>query len=279
MERNSIEEVKILHLWGKYDFCWDGLNPDVNVIAGINGGGKSTLLRIIYCVLKRDSGKLQCYGANLYVSVSFKDGSWIVYEEGKFTEARMGDELHPYLIKSFDTPVLQSMFRRNESGMDQHLDRIMYPRGKALSNDFYRYRLRATLPNYSPEGINRRISWFLNQVVNPLFVAAGKRIVLDEASGEVALRVGEELISLKQASEGEKQMLYVLFNLFLTDDKHAVVLLDNPEISMSVGWQQTLIDLMQKVNPNAQLLIATNSPSVVGNGWLEQVQLIENISL
>ncbi|MFY9261908.1 MAG: ATP-binding protein [Gallionella sp.] len=46
-EINCIQKVEISGLWDKYDFVWD-LNSDVNILAGINGSGKSTVLNHIY---------------------------------------------------------------------------------------------------------------------------------------------------------------------------------------------------------------------------------------
>ena len=43
----GIKRIEIKKLWGKYDLVWD-LQPDVNILAGINGSGKSTVLNFVY---------------------------------------------------------------------------------------------------------------------------------------------------------------------------------------------------------------------------------------
>jgi predicted ATPase len=43
------DKIEIKGLWGKY-LEWH-LNPDVNILAGINGSGKSTVLNITAGVL------------------------------------------------------------------------------------------------------------------------------------------------------------------------------------------------------------------------------------
>lgn len=45
-EPNYIKQVQIKGLWDKYDLNWE-LNPDVNVLAGDNGMGKSTVLKLL----------------------------------------------------------------------------------------------------------------------------------------------------------------------------------------------------------------------------------------
>ncbi len=42
-----MENIKyIKKLWNKYDIEWN-LNEDVNILAGINGSGKTTILNLI----------------------------------------------------------------------------------------------------------------------------------------------------------------------------------------------------------------------------------------
>lgn len=45
-QQNYIKQVTIKGLWDKFDLDWE-LNPDVNILAGGNGMGKSTVLRIL----------------------------------------------------------------------------------------------------------------------------------------------------------------------------------------------------------------------------------------
>ncbi len=47
----KIEKIEIKGLFGKKDICWE-LNPQVNVLVGVNGSGKSTILSTLCCMLK-----------------------------------------------------------------------------------------------------------------------------------------------------------------------------------------------------------------------------------
>ena len=42
-QANYIRRIEITGLWGRYDIAWD-LNPEVNILSGINGVGKTTIL-------------------------------------------------------------------------------------------------------------------------------------------------------------------------------------------------------------------------------------------
>ena len=43
---SRIARVEIKSLWNRFDLTWN-LNPDVNILSGINGSGKSTILGCI----------------------------------------------------------------------------------------------------------------------------------------------------------------------------------------------------------------------------------------
>ena len=46
MHPDLIKRIEIKELFHQYDLKWD-LNPDVNILVGINGIGKTTILRTI----------------------------------------------------------------------------------------------------------------------------------------------------------------------------------------------------------------------------------------
>ena len=41
-----IERIEIKGLWSKFDIDWE-LNPDVNILIGVNGSGKTTVLNLV----------------------------------------------------------------------------------------------------------------------------------------------------------------------------------------------------------------------------------------
>lgn len=41
VQANYIKRIEIHGLWHRYDIAWD-LRPDVNILSGINGVGKTT---------------------------------------------------------------------------------------------------------------------------------------------------------------------------------------------------------------------------------------------
>ena len=70
----------------------------------------------------------------------------------------------------------------------------------------------------------------------------------------------------------------MLLRVFLLDDKEAVVLIDEPENSLDISWLYKLVELLVKLNPNAQFFITTHSPSIFGDGWGDKIIYMEDVT-
>lgn len=83
--------------------------------------------------------------------------------------------------------------------------------------------------------------------------------------GATSLRVeiGDRQIPLKSLSSGEKQLLQILLEVLGASAE--TVMIDEPELSLHVNWQQQLVVSMQRVNEDCQLLLATHSPEIMAD--------------
>lgn len=70
-------------------------------------------------------------------------------------------------------------------------------------------------------------------------------------------------LPLHRLSSGEKQLLIVLGEALLQEKKPWVYIADEPELSLHVRWQESLVDNLRSINPNSQIIFATHSPDVV----------------
>ena len=113
-------------------------------------------------------------------------------------------------------------------------------------------------------------------VVNQLFETTGKRIEIEGNKFNVVSR--EEIIPISALSSGEKQILLILLRVFLLDRDEAYVLLDEPENSLDISWQFELINMLVRLNPNAQYFITTHSPSIFGDGWGDKIIYMEDVT-
>ena len=113
-------------------------------------------------------------------------------------------------------------------------------------------------------------------IVDDLFEETGKKIVRTENEIRFS-QIGETLLPYKLSS-GEKQMLVILLTVLVQDNRHGVLFMDEPEISLHVEWQQRLIGIIRELNPNVQIILTTHSPAVIMDGWMDVVTEVSDIT-
>lgn len=114
-------------------------------------------------------------------------------------------------------------------------------------------------------------------IVDEMFAPTEKTINRDAA--KVELQQMDETLDLKWLSSGEKQMLTILMTVLLEDGDYTVLLMDEPEVSLHLEWQQVLISTIQQLNPNAQIILTTHSPAIIMNGWMDKVTEVSDITV
>lgn len=90
-----------------------------------------------------------------------------------------------------------------------------------------------------------------------------KELIINRESG-TQIRLASKALSLEGLSSGEKHEYIMLFKLIFETPTNAIVLIDEPEISLHVLWQlEFMTDLrsIQRVSP-FQSIIATHSPQI-----------------
>jgi len=83
------------------------------------------------------------------------------------------------------------------------------------------------------------------------------------ARNALQVEIDGQPVPLQSLSSGEKQLLQLLLEILAAES--STVMIDEPELSMHVDWQQRLVASMVRVNPHCQMLLATHSPEVMAD--------------
>ena len=86
----------------------------------------------------------------------------------------------------------------------------------------------------------------------------------------------DEYIDIQDLSSGERQLIYIFLKL-VNSSRKTIFLMDEPEISLHLEWQEKLISEIMKLSPDCQLIIVTHSPAIVMNGWMDSYIDIDDI--
>jgi hypothetical protein len=102
-----------------------------------------------------------------------------------------------------------------------------------------------------------------------------KTLIVDRERGFRVISDRKQTIQLSDLSSGEQHELIVLYELLFRGPTNGLVLVDEPEISLHVGWQSRfltdLIEILGLINSYA--IVATHSPVVIGSRSDLTVQL------
>ena len=265
-----IKRIEIESLWrGTRHIIWN-LRPGVNVLSGINGVGKSTILRrtIRRLTQSREAIERNRTLGGVHLTFEPEDADIVRYD----------------VIRSTDRPLVSADIVSKVA--DAHLSTEL---------DWELYQLQRRYLDYQVNQSNRIVNLFtqgdpdaqqkaseiakekshFQDLVDELFKPTGKTI--DRTANELRFHHLGECITPYLLSSGEKQILIILLTVLVQNREPYVLLMDEPEISLHIEWQQQLLDLIVDLNPNAQVIITTHSPAVIMNGWMDRVTDVEDI--
>ena len=97
-----------------------------------------------------------------------------------------------------------------------------------------------------------------------------KTISVDKKSGFIIKSNYEDReIDIEKLSSGEQNELIIFYNLLFKTSNNDIVLIDEPEISLHIAWQQQLINDLKEIakETGISLLISTHSPDIIGDNW------------
>lgn len=243
------------------DFTDKGKSQNLIVLAGINGCGKTTLLKdILYDFLSDMSIKSGCKisfeyfdtdsnrtekvqldrtkldNAFQYNSASYKDYN---FPKVYFFEAGYSNKI---LAKESILKFVDKLIYQNDKKSSEAYDEVQ----KILTELFVDFELQIDF-----DGVNQdREVYFKNKK--------------------------NQKISINELSSGEQELITKSFTLFLFDLKDSIIFVDEPESSMHPNWQNRIASIYQKIadENNNQIFIATHSPHIIASVKKEQIRVL-----
>ena len=211
--------------------------------------------------------------------------------KGRIPSSKFLQELNVDIISTFDEPISYIEDKTkwdllHDEGVWSSLDKELHELQEQYS--YYIGNLANTIENMVISGIQPDMESLMSlyapknlfiKTINELFESTGK--VIDTNNSKLSFRIVEDdlPISIYELSSGEKQMLYILWKVLLHNQKPYILFLDEPEISLHIDWQESLIGKIRLLNPNCQVIIATHAPSVLLDGWQPYVRNIDDLKI
>lgn len=125
---------------------------------------------------------------------------------------------------------------------------------------------------------NREMNLKSNLIIalNSFFIETGKKISFEKYNIVVTLSNGKKL-RYQDLSSGERQIIFIFLKVINGSVDKSLILMDEPEISLHLSWQEKLLNEITKANEVSQIIIVTHSPAIVMNGWFDYLTDINDI--
>ena len=264
-----IKRIEIDSLWSGHRHIDWTLDDKVNVLSGINGEGKSTILNKVVKGVS-PGGEFASHALRgVHLTVFPEEATWIRYD----------------VIRSFDRPLMSAEIvnKVEDDGVKTEMDWQIYQ----LQRRYLDYqvnignRIISTLQECGADAalkaqeISRPKNKF-QDMIDKLFASTKKTLI--RSKNEIRFLQTEEELTPYQLSSGEKQMLAILLTVLVEDNQHYILFMDEPEVSLHIEWQEKLIEMILELNPNVQIILTTHSPAVIVNGWADKVTEVSDIT-
>jgi energy-coupling factor transporter ATP-binding protein EcfA2 len=102
-----------------------------------------------------------------------------------------------------------------------------------------------------------------------------KKLEISRDRGYVLRSDNGKELKPSDLSSGEQHELVLIHELIFNTQKHSLILIDEPELSLHLEWQERFLDDLRKISDLSgfDVVIATHSADIIGSNWDLTVEL------
>jgi predicted ATP-binding protein involved in virulence len=245
--------------------------------------------------------------------IEVSDGPFIA--TGVFAVPKKKEVKNTIILYSTEMAQLLSRIKQKENELSEQLTSSQFNRIKsreALSADEYKNRFNNFLQKYNRlysigiysdpladteyvenkqyltvflEDFEQRVALY-NEIIPKIVLfddILGQKLLnektvrIDRREGFLVQTLKNEKINLNSLSSGEQQEIILLYELLFRSKPGTLVLIDEPETSMHVAWQQLFLKDLEQIGKlnSLSFLVATHSPDIIGDKLKWVVDLYE----
>ena len=257
----------------------------VNILAGVNGSGKTSLLEAIFLAISRPITFHE--GAESPNNIDSLLGTVLLSDMGQINKSNWGVLHHKVeaLKKKnedsydfYETPriiLLPSQQNFQYSSISQLELKYAFAQRVNTRNiigqaEFYIKefilnkerestisspveRTKTAVEAFNAHFLDTKLLTKLVDLSKPMF----NRPVFENVSGDQ--------VTIDKLSDGEKQLYGRLIALMILEPRNSIILIDEPEIALHPAWQQHIMQLYSRIGNNNQFIVATHSPQIIAS--------------
>lgn len=105
------------------------------------------------------------------------------------------------------------------------------------------------------------------------YIGPDKYLKISDEAAIVKFKDSDDSHNIDALSSGEKHLLVLLTIFVIEGSKRQLFMVDEPEISLNMKWQKKLLPLLHELAPNAEIIVASHSPSIAHDNSQYLVEL------
>lgn len=175
-------------------------------------------------------------------------------------------DYHNLLLKNKDRLIL-ALSSGSTNTLSKRIVEILknVDEGGSVSENGENPLLKKLIVNMSNE-LNKESEYI--QAVNRLeeifneYIDPEKYLEITEEGVIVKFYSSNETHKIDALSSGERHLLVLLTIFVIEGGRRHLFMVDEPEISLNMVWQRKLLPLLSELAPNAEIIVASHSPSI-----------------
>lgn len=272
------------------DFTNNGEVLNTIVIAGVNGSGKTNLLKYIYDYFdknyyynndlnnsieflfeKEEKEINELIHNSLFNSLKFYENNRLHNpEDPNFKVFNNSLKILPKIIY-IPTEINFQNIQTTTNMLERKYKFLNIVDTNLISNIASYIATRVTYISNTEENLTgKEVREKVAKEINDIFSILDLDIKLqglsrDERSMPIfSNSIGEEF-DINDLSSGEKQLFVRTLAIKMLEPENSIILIDEPELSLHPKWQQKILEVYKKIGKNNQIIVATHSPHILGS--------------
>jgi len=261
----------------------------VNVVAGINGTGKTSLLEAIYTCFNKPSEFIGLLG-NIEISgltasdnhptrtTSKKHFGEYLRSLNRTSPNPKSFIMAPHLL--FLTSQLSFNYQAIAQLSIEHLEAQKIDNNTILGHaESYikEFVLSHERKSHIADPVQRSqeaITLFNDKFLDTELLTKLEGLDPQQFNRPTFTNAAGEKVTIDQLSDGEKQLYGRVISLMILDPHNSVILIDEPEIALHPSWQQQIMSVYSKIGKNNQFIVATHSPQIIASTNYENLIIL-----
>ncbi|MEI6708611.1 MAG: AAA family ATPase [Methylococcales bacterium] len=280
LEKINITEFRVLR---DIEICFKTPVPEqtastetgnvINVLAGVNGCGKTSLLDVIFESYENRFNIMLLPKALITLSELGNDDFPNPFQKIELLNQQNAGKLPPYdAPRVIYLPSQQSFSYKpiSQLTLDYKFNNKINTADILGNAEFYikEYIISQERASFEADP-NKRTQQAVDSF-NAKFLDAQLLTQLSGLSKEqfnrpVFTNVTGQQVTIEQLSDGEKQLYARVIALMLIEPRNSIILIDEPEIALHPAWQQKIMQIYGQIGKNNQFIVATHSPQILSS--------------